>query len=48
MRKVGAKFVSLFYSNNAAKSERISQFIEEEPLRFTSGFTYVARKPKEV
>jgi len=48
MRKVGAKFVSLFYLNNAAKSERIFQFIEEEPLRFTSGFTYVARKPNEV
>ncbi|MFA5293180.1 MAG: methyltransferase domain-containing protein [Phycisphaerae bacterium] len=47
LRKIGARFISRFYRKNEAKSHRISQFIAEEKIRFTSGFIYIARKPEK-
>ena len=48
LRKIGAKFVEKIYSKDTNKLRRISQFLAEEPMRFTSGFTYVARKPNNL
>ncbi len=45
LRKTGAGFIKIFYSKDTEKMERISQFIAEEPMRFTSGFIYVGCKP---
>lgn len=45
LRKIGIKFMKLIYSKDTVKVNRISQFLAEEPVRFTSGFAYVARKP---
>lgn len=41
-RKIAAKFFLVIYKGNNEKIERINEFIKEEPLRFTSGFYYVA------
>jgi len=47
LRKTGVNIVKLFHSKDTRKLERIPQFISEEPMRFTSGFTYVGRKPDD-
>jgi ubiquinone/menaquinone biosynthesis C-methylase UbiE len=45
LRRIGAKLAARIYSKNERKSQRASQFMDEEPMRFTSGFIYLARKP---
>jgi SAM-dependent methyltransferase len=47
LRKMGAKFISRFYTKDKVKFNRISQFVSEEKIRFASGFIYTARKPKK-
>lgn len=43
-RRIAAIFYLVFYNKDLVKRERIKEFIEEEPLRFTSGFNYIAKK----
>ncbi len=43
-RKISAKILLFYYKNNKEKKDRINEFLNEEPLRFTAGFYYIAKK----
>jgi hypothetical protein len=43
MGRIGARLYLFIYRNDKMKSERIKEYIEEGPLRYTSGFNYVAQ-----
>ena len=44
LRRIAAKLYMVIYNKDLQKYERIKEFIDEEPLRFTSGFNYIAWK----
>ena len=46
-RKAGGMVVKAIYYKDPEKIKRIREFMDEEKMRFASGFTYAARKPEK-